>query len=415
MHRDPKNLPRTRLLRIMLVVNAVNSAGWSVFLFLRYAGGIDERFISGMTSGLGALLALVGLAMSYNRYGRYSGWILVLTSLVSTLVAALSIEPDRAALAFYFLIGPVGVAALLISSRAGIGTFAAAFTAEVAVTWFRDDVSWEHALPSAGLLGYISAILIVATYVKERLEREHKAELAESAKMASLGLMSAGIAHEINNPLFVLSVSASRLEELVLEEHLDRERLIDIARKVATMTQRIEQTSKGLKNFAREASADPFHETAVKDVLTQTRELCRHRFAEGQVALTFTDLPPGLSCCCRPVQVSQVLVNLLNNAFDAVQGSTEKCVRVEVEDRGERVAFAVVDSGPGVAPEHRQRIMNPFFTTKTEGKGTGLGLSLSLAIARDHGGRVYLDETSSSTRFVLELPKIPQVRPPNAH
>lgn len=391
----------------MLAVNVVNSAGWGVYLFLRWMRGTDPNFVSFGSSTIGAVFALIGLALTFGRYRRASGWILVATSLSSTLFSASSIEPERASLALFFLGVPVAVAALMISSRAGIGTFVVALTGNILVGLLRPEMTLEQVAPPAGFLVYLSAILIVATFVKERLERVHEARLAESAKMASLGQMSAGIAHEINNPLFVLNVSASLLAELVLEEPLDLGKLKDLSKKVTAMSLRIEQTVKGLKNFAREASADPLHVASVRDVLNTTRDLCRHRFTEEKVLLTLPELPAGLTFECRAVQISQVLVNLLNNAVDAVAGATEKWVKVEVLDQGNLIVLAVTDSGTGVQPDLRKRIMNPFFTTKSEGKGTGLGLSLSLQIARDHGGRLFLDTESPVTRFVLEVPKKP--------
>jgi signal transduction histidine kinase len=407
MQSEALSGPRTTLLRIMHAVNVVNSASWGVFLFVRYLRGFDASKVSFVTSCVGAVFALFGLALT-GRYAKASGWILVSTSISSTLFAALYLDPLRAGLALFFLSVPVAIAALMLSSKAGIKTFFVTLVGLGLLFAIRADLPIESTLPPFAFLAYLSAIILVATFVKERLERTHEARLAESAKMASLGLMSAGIAHEINNPLFVLNVAASQLEEVSVANQLDRPRLIELSRKISDMTQRIEQTVNGMKQFAREASADPVHMTPVKDVLSSIRELCRYRFNEERVQLQIPDVAPALSVPCRPVQLSQVLVNLLNNALDAVTGSAEKWVRVEILDRGTALQIVVTDSGPGVPAEIRSRIMNPFFTTKTEGRGTGLGLSLSLAIARDHGGRLFLDPDSPHTRFVLELPQRPE-------
>jgi two-component system C4-dicarboxylate transport sensor histidine kinase DctB len=101
-----------------------------------------------------------------------------------------------------------------------------------------------------------------------------------------------------------------------------------------------------------------------------------------------------------------VILNLLNNALDAVMGGKERLVRLECTDRGGFYEIAVSDSGVGIAEEIRDKIMRPFFTTKPPGRGTGLGLSISSNIAADHGGCLGLDTKAPLTRFVLALPKI---------
>ncbi|MCB0384908.1 MAG: HAMP domain-containing histidine kinase, partial [Bdellovibrionales bacterium] len=117
--------------------------------------------------------------------------------------------------------------------------------------------------------------------------------------------------------------------------------------------------------------------------------------------------PPNL--CCREVQVSQVLLNLLSNAHDAVvdSGASERWVEISVADIGDEVEFRVRDSGPGVPTENRYVIFQPFFTTKEVGAGSGLGLSISKGIAESHEGSLYYDGTSGQLAFVLSLPKKP--------
>lgn len=255
----------------MLAVNVANSGGWGVFLFVRWWEGLDQSPVSYVSSTVGALLALLGLGLTYGRYEKASGWILVATSLSSTIFSGFYLEPERSGLALFFLSVPVAVAALMISGRAGLLTFGLALTGWAAVMIARPELPVAVSVPPVGFLVYLSTIIIVATVVKERLEMAHEAKLAESAKMASLGLMSAGIAHEINNPLFVLNVSSTLLQELLLEEPLDRKRILDLGRKITEMTERIDQTVKGLKSFAREASADPMRDTPARDVLAETR------------------------------------------------------------------------------------------------------------------------------------------------
>ena len=108
---------------------------------------------------------------------------------------------------------------------------------------------------------------------------------------------------------------------------------------------------------------------------------------------------------CRPTQMAQVLLNLLTNAFDAVEKLEEKWVRIEARDGGETVEFAVVDSGAGLPEGIRDKVLQPFFTTKAVGKGTGLGLSIATGIIESHHGTLDVDTEAPNTRFVIRLPK----------
>jgi C4-dicarboxylate-specific signal transduction histidine kinase len=164
--------------------------------------------------------------------------------------------------------------------------------------------------------------------------------------------------------------------------------------------------------FAREGSRDPMQTTDVGSLVKQTVDLVERRYETHGIALK-TILPVALPLIkCREVQIGQVLLNLLNNAFDAIDSSekSERWVTVQAEVRhsGESDAammvIEVIDGGPGVAPEHRPHLMEAFYTTKPVGAGIGVGLSLSQAIAHDHGGTLNLAEVDGHTCFQLTLP-----------
>jgi PAS domain S-box-containing protein len=238
-----------------------------------------------------------------------------------------------------------------------------------------------------------------------RLLQKQQMQMIASSKLAALGEMAAGLAHEINNPLAIIQGRAEQLKLIVESRIQDPELLRDISLSIQGTTRRISKIIRGLKTFARDAENEPFESVAVGSIVEDTLQLCRERFKNSAVDLRLGPVPKELALLCRPVQVSQVLLNLLNNSNDAIEKLADRWVAIGIEDRGNEISIAVEDSGPGIPEGLRGRIMEPFFTTKDPNRGTGLGLSISIGIAEGHGGRLALDPDAPHTRFVLSLPK----------
>lgn len=238
---------------------------------------------------------------------------------------------------------------------------------------------------------------------KELARRQQK--LIQSSKMSALGEMAAGVAHEINNPLAVLHLRAEQMKELLESADLDRALMTEMTTDSAKMVSRIAKIVKGLKSFARDGGSDPLQSAPIEAIVNETLDLCKERFKNNNTALEIVIPETPINIQCRPTQISQVLLNLLNNAFDAVQRLSEKWVRLEVVDRPKFIEVMVTDSGHGIPVEIADRIMQPFFTTKEAGKGTGLGLSISREIIQAHGGQLVLAGDKPNTQFVILLPK----------
>ncbi|MDB5036702.1 MAG: Sensory box histidine kinase [Bacteriovoracaceae bacterium] len=237
---------------------------------------------------------------------------------------------------------------------------------------------------------------------KELIDAQSK--MTHSTKMAALGEMAAGISHEISNPLMILRGNVQYIRELAESNKLDQRGILLFAEKIDTTTDRITKIISGLKSFAREGKNDPFDLSSVKKIVLETLDFCQNRFKAHGVNLIVNDIPNDLKLFCRDVQISQLLLNLLNNSFDAVDGRPGAVVKIEVQEEAGHVTLGVTDNGPGIPENIREKIMQPFFTTKDVGKGTGLGLSVSKGIAESHGGKFYLDTLSEFTRFVAILP-----------
>lgn len=239
-------------------------------------------------------------------------------------------------------------------------------------------------------------------------QRRSEISLIESSRLATLGEMAGGIAHEINNPLTVITGKTAVLLRQLQSAELDRSKMERDLRKIEETTLRIAKIVKGLRQFSRQVDHEPYVWTSMTQLIEDALSLCAERFRNNGTEL-IVDCPEDLKVKCRPVQIAQVLLNLLNNAFDATENLSERWVRVRVQPLGERVEIRVVDSGRGIPPDIAKKLMVPFFTTKEVGKGTGLGLSISAGIAQDHRGRLVYDDSGTHTQFLLDLPTDPEV------
>lgn len=272
------------------------------------------------------------------------------------------------------------------------------------------NMSWpEPSEPSSRHLEIVEMAAQLIGLAIERSQAENvildqQVKLVTASKMAALGEMAGGLAHEINNPLAVIHGRASILESLASNGMLQPSVAAETAARIKATAMRISTIVKGLRAFARDGEQDPFKRVPLASVVLDTLELSQERFRAHEIELVVPQIPETILLECRPVQLAQVLLNLLNNSHDAVRNLSQRWVRIEHELRGDDLRIAVVDSGQGIPADIRAKVMQPFFTTKEVGMGTGLGLSISRGIISSHHGNLYLDETSSNTRFVLQLP-----------
>jgi two-component system, NtrC family, sensor kinase len=260
--------------------------------------------------------------------------------------------------------------------------------------------------------------------------REAQAALVQSEKLASLGRLAAGMAHEINNPIAYVSNNLTVLRRDMLaalrvldsyrrgltseaaqqEEEMDftyfQENLTRTCDKSLEGLQRVRDIVKNLRDFARLDEAE-FKEIDLNAALESALEILRHEIKKKEIRLQkrFEPLPP---VACHPGKINQVFLNLLLNAVQACasRGSVEARTRVD-ERKG--IVVEIEDNGGGIKPEHLPRLFEPFFTTKPVGQGTGLGLSVSFGIVRDHGGVIEVEsEVGRGSTFRVRLPLRPE-------
>ena len=279
------------------------------------------------------------------------------------------------------------------------------------VSRFHDSLTLlVYKIPLKDSTGEFRFLIEITENVTERKKAEEQVTqqqvmLASSAKMSALGEMAAGIAHEVNSPLAVICMIVGQMREFIQDKAYDEKPfLLKSLATLETTALRISKTIGGLKVFSRDGQDDPFVFVKVNTIVEDTLIFCQEKFKTRSVEIHVDRAPEDLSVECRPVQISQVLLNLLNNAVDAIESLPERWVKIEIKTVGDSIQIAVVDSGNGIPPEVQAKLMKPFFTTKGVGKGTGLGLNISKGIMESNKGRLYLDSQSSHTRFVMALP-----------
>lgn len=245
--------------------------------------------------------------------------------------------------------------------------------------------------------------MLVKGYNQMMLQlRTTLAELNSSGKFAALGEMAAGIAHEVNNPLQIIRGYATLTPKYI--EANQNEKVIENSKKIISAIDRIAKIVNSLRTYARDGAHDPFREASAFQICDDTLVFCNEKFKNHNIDFKLELPEEKIILDCRPEQISQILLNLLNNAADAISPLDEKWIRLEVRQISDSVEFKVCNSGPKIPEAIAERLFTPFFTTKEVGKGTGLGLSLSKGLAETHKGELLLDRSSPCTCFALKLP-----------
>ena len=272
-------------------------------------------------------------------------------------------------------------------------------------------VHWVHILAKGKIMKvdsngkpirFMGTHLDISEEVRIQKEiEEQKVKLIHHSKLASLGEMSAGIAHEINNPLAIIMGSAGLLTKFIDNPEKFQNKIDSINKSCL----RISKILNGLKKFSRSADKTQLKPQNLTDIINEAIVLTEIKSSQSSTPVSH-ECSRELKILCDESEIEQVLINLINNAIDAVKSHDDKWVKVNAFAEGHKVILRVIDSGERISPEIEKKLFEPFFTTKTVGEGTGLGLSISKGILDDHNATITLNRDFSTTCFEIIFNKL---------
>ncbi|MFW7377778.1 MAG: sensor histidine kinase [Oligoflexus sp.] len=238
----------------------------------------------------------------------------------------------------------------------------------------------------------------------EQFLNEERHRVFTSQRLNSLASITQGLAHEINNPLAIISGYAEQLLMLSEQEPYPKERIHLITQKIHEASQRCGAIIRSLKDFSRDGSHDPFELSSLTLLIDDTLRVCAQKIKSAGIELQLDDSQSVIMIECRIAQIKQVFYNLLVNSIEACQRTDHGKISIKVETTERLAQITLHDNGSGITESIRHRIFEPFFTTKKVGSGAGVGLSMAKGIVEDHGGTLELVPSKVGTTLQLRIP-----------
>lgn len=272
------------------------------------------------------------------------------------------------------------------------------------------DILYLRALFLLATVMIIGGLVMLQSFLLERyrslLERDEQKRLYHS-RLTALGEMSAGIAHEINNPLTSIAGRAEIIEKIALSsDPAQIAKIQKLAQDIHKNSFRIHKIVEGLRSFSKQSNQDLPEIHKLSFIIEETLALCQQRLSNEQIELRLELPKDDLLIQVRPYELVQVLLNLLLNSMDALNRLEHRIIQIKaLVTPDQQIELQIRDSGPGISRSHRDKVFQPFFTTKSLGEGTGLGLSIAKGIIEDHQGQLEVVGYGASTCFVIRLPQ----------
>jgi C4-dicarboxylate-specific signal transduction histidine kinase len=241
---------------------------------------------------------------------------------------------------------------------------------------------------------------------REQELRDKQEQLVQAGKLATLGELTTGVAHELNNPLNNIGLYVGNVIDRIEMGELTPETALEDLEKAMEQVRKATEIISHLRTFGRSATVT-FEPVDVDEVIERALSLMQQQLRLRAIEVDLDLCPDELVVLGNPIQLEQVFINLLTNARDALEEvpADPKKIRIASSLERERIRIVFADNGPGIPPAIAQRVFDPFFTTKEVGTGTGLGLSIAYSIVKEHGGEITLGDTpGGGATFRLELP-----------
>jgi signal transduction histidine kinase len=276
--------------------------------------------------------------------------------------------------------------------------------------------SWVKNVQSDQILALIfnTVITSIFLYTKKKADQElisshetirfQQETLFKKSRMAELGEVSGGIAHEINNPMTIIRANAQKIKRSIIDNQFTEDEIISRIEKIEITCSRITKVIDGLRNYSRDAASDPIELMDLEKLFFDIKEIFKEKMHHKEINFNIESNQLSPFAYGRYGQTFQVLVNLINNACDAIDKLDNKSISLICQVKEKETLIEVIDSGKGIPPEMEEKVFQPFFTTKPLGKGTGLGLSISYSLMEAQKGKLYFDRSHKDSRFVLALP-----------
>ena len=315
----------------------------------------------------------------------------------------------NADVAFYLICNLIQFPYMILSSPSKRSAQLFVYVQMIVAVLFAIFVDWHKLNPwlySLGVitLGHFLLTLQVEKFnVLEKLKESHL-QLAFDARIASMFTIAGGVAHEINNPLGIIIARLQSLQRKINSDSFNKDQATDVIQKTIKTSYRIAKIVTGLKALANPSDDYPIATVTIKEIIQETLIAFGEDYKKMDISLIVDDIPDA-SITCKKIQIQQIILNLLENACDAISDVEEKWIRISFLNERDRISMAIHDSGIITSRETKERMMEPFYTTKEIGKGVGLGLSISKAVVESHNGQLFLDTTSLNTGFIIQLKK----------
>ena len=239
-------------------------------------------------------------------------------------------------------------------------------------------------------------------YELERAQIEEKLERA--VILSAVGEVSASVAHEVRTPLTVIQGSAEQLKDrlgVFIENDPSSNKALN---RILSCADKITKIVQNLTTTTRETKEDPYRTISLKSLFSDLEMMVNQKVQGAGIRLLLPEVQEDFKLYGREIEISQVLINLVNNAVDAVSSLSDRWIKVSIHRNRTMTEIRVVDSGSGISESLQEKIFESFFTTKPAGKGTGLGLALCARMAKEHGGSLRYELFDGHTCFVLALP-----------